>query len=133
MGQQVPMVDYLVLGDAPHLVVNECAGCGARFFDRRNACASCGKSEFKTVKVATEGELRTFTIVAYAAPGIPVPFVAGIIDCDGTSVRTNVINVPPDADHVRTGMKVRLATYVLGTDDEGTEAIGFGYEPVEGA
>ncbi len=30
-------------------------------------------------------------------------------------------------------MKVRLATYVLGTDDNGTEAIGFGFEPVEGA
>ena len=32
-------------------------------------------------------------------------------------------------DHVRTGMKVRLATYSLGTDDLGTEAIGFGFEP----
>ena len=38
---QVPMVDYLVLGDQPHLVANECEACGARFFDRRNACAAC--------------------------------------------------------------------------------------------
>jgi hypothetical protein len=30
---------------------------------------------------------------------------------------------------VRLGMKVRLATYVVGTDDNGTEAIGFGFEP----
>jgi uncharacterized protein len=133
MGQQVPMVDYLVLADEPHLVASECTACGARFFDRRNACASCGATDFRSVKVPTEGELRAFTIVAYAAPGIPVPFVAGVVDCDGTSVRTNVINVQPDADHVRTGMKVRLATFVLGTDDNGTEAIGFGYEPVEGA
>ena len=132
MGQQVPLVDYLVLGDNPHLVSHECTACGARFFDRRNACASCGKAEgFKEVDVPTEGELRTFTIVAYAAPGIPVPFVAGIVDCDGTSVRGNVINTPADPEHVQTGMKVRLATYVVGTDDEGTEAIGFGFEPVE--
>jgi hypothetical protein len=27
-------------------------------------------------------------------------------------------------------MKVRLATYSVGTDDEGTEAIGFGFEPI---
>ena len=27
-------------------------------------------------------------------------------------------------------MKVRLATYVVGTDDDGTEAIGFGFEPL---
>lgn len=131
MGQQVPMVSYLVLGDHPHLVASECTSCGARFFDRRNACASCSGTEFKSFDVPTEGELRTFTIVSYAAPGIPVPFVAGVVDCDGTSVRGNVINTPADAEHVRTGMKVRLATYVVGTDDEGTEAIGFGFEPAE--
>ena len=28
------------------------------------------------------------------------------------------------------GMKVRLSTYSLGADAEGTEAIGFGFEPV---
>ena len=39
MAQQIPLVDYLVLGDEPHLVANECTSCGARFFDRRNACA----------------------------------------------------------------------------------------------
>jgi uncharacterized OB-fold protein len=132
MGKQVPLVEYLVLGERPHLVAHECTGCGARFFDRRNACAGCGGTSFEPFRVAPEGELRTFTIVAYAAPGIPVPFVAGVVDCDGTSVRGNVINVPADPEHVRTGMKLRLATYVVGTDDEGTEAVGFGFEPVEG-
>ena len=132
MGHQVPLVEYLVLGDKPHLVARECTSCGARFFDRRNACASCGKTDFASVDVAGEGVLQTFTIVAHAAPGIPVPFVAGVVDCDGTSVRANVINTPADPEHVRTGMNVRLATYVVGTDDDGTEAIGFGFEPVEG-
>jgi uncharacterized OB-fold protein len=125
------LVEYLVLGDEPHLVAQECESCGARFFDRRNACASCSGTVFKTADIPTEGELRAFTIVAYAAPGIPVPFVAGVVDCGGTSVRGNVINTPADPEHVHTGMKLRLATYVVGTDDEGTEAIGFGFEPVE--
>jgi uncharacterized protein len=132
MGRQVPLVDYLVLGDGPHLVAQECGACGARYFDRRNACAACGQTGFSTVEVPTEGELRTFTIVAQAAPGIAVPFVAGVVDCDGTSVRANVINVAADPQQVQTGMKVRLATYVVGTDDEGTDAIGFGFEPAEG-
>ena len=132
MAAQIPIVDYLVLGDDPHLVAKECTACGARFFDRRNACASCFGGEFKDVDVATNGELKAFTIVAFAAPGVPVPFVAGIVDCDGTSVRGNVINIDPDPEHVSLGMKVKLATYVVGTDDEGTEAIGFGFEPLEG-
>ena len=129
MAGQIPLVDYLVLGEHPHLVANECTACGARFFDRRNACASCSATEFKPVDVATEGALQAYTIVAFAAPGVPVPFVAGLIDCDGTSVRGNVINCEPDPDHVKLGMKVKLATHVVGTDDEGTEAIGFGFEP----
>ncbi len=129
VADQIPLVDYLVLGDDPHLVANECTSCGARFFDRRNACASCGKTEFKRVDVTTTGVVRAFTIVSFAAPGVPVPYVAALVDCDGTSVRANLINVEPDPDHVTLGMPVRLATQVIGTDDNGTEAIGFGFEP----
>ena len=132
MADRVALVDYLALEPSPHLVARECDACGARFFDRRNACASCSATDFSAVDLVTEGELRTFTIVAFAAPGVSVPFVAGIVDCDGTSVRANVINVEPDADHVHTGMKVRLATYAVGTDSAGVEAVGFGFEPIEG-
>jgi uncharacterized protein len=126
----VPMVDYLVLDDGePHLVANECASCGARFFDRRNACAKCFATEFTTVPIATEGTVRAFTIVAFAAPGVPTPFVAAVIDCDGTQVRANLTNVEPDPEHVRSGMDVRLTTYSLGEDSEGTTAVGFAFEP----
>lgn len=125
----VPHVDYLILGDKPHLVANECANCSARFFGRRNACANCSGTDFRLVEIPTEGIIRSFTIVTFAPPGVPVPFVAGIIDCGGTSVRANIINVDPTPDKVSLGMKVQLATYSLGTDDNGVEAIGFGYEP----
>lgn len=125
----VPHVDYLILGDKPHLVANECANCSARFFGRRNACANCSGTDFRLVEIPTEGIIRSFTIVTFAPPGVPVPFVAGIIDCGGTSVRANIINVDATPDKVSLGMKVQLATYSLGTDDNGVEAIGFGYEP----
>src|SRR5437763_12544973 len=130
MAAQVPLVEYLVLGDNPHLEARQCTSCGAKFFDHRNACASCEGTEFKPVAVPTEGEVRAFTIVAMAAPGIPTPFVAAVVDCDGTSVRGNIINTEPDPDHVKLGMKVKLATYSIGTDDNGTEAVGFGFEKI---
>jgi uncharacterized OB-fold protein len=129
MADQVPLVDYLVLGDEPHLVAHECTTCGARFFDRRNACASCFEDGFRTVAVATEGELRSFTIVNHAAPGIEVPFVAGVVDCAGTSVRGNVVNTPPDPEHVTLGMALRLTTFPIGKDATGVTAIGYGFEP----
>lgn len=129
MANQIPFVDFLVLGDQPHLQAHECTSCGARFFDRRNACAGCFSTEFRTVDVPTEGTLKAFSIVTFAAPGVPVPYVSGIVDCDGTSVRANIINCEPSPEVVKLGMTVRLATYVLGTDDHGVEAIAFGFEP----
>jgi uncharacterized protein len=129
MSGQIPIVDYLALGDDPHLVASSCDACGARYFDRRNACASCGATEFSQVEVDREGEVTAFTIVAFAAPGVPVPFVAAMVDCGGTTVRGNIVNTEPDPEHVSLGMKVRLATFPIGTDAEGTEAIGFGFEP----
>ena len=130
MAGRVPLVDYLVLEPEPHLEARECTACGARFFDRRNACASCEGDEFRTVPVATSGEVKAFTIVSLAAPGIPVPFVAAVVDCDGTSVRGNLVNVEPDLEHVQLGMKVELTTTSVGTDSEGTEAVGFGFQPL---
>ena len=90
---------------------------------------SCGGTDFRKVDLPTDGVVKAFSIVTFAAPGVPVPFVSAVVDCGGTSVRGNVINCDPSPDAVRLGMKVRLATYVLGADDNGTEAIGFGFEP----
>lgn len=129
MANQIPFVDYLVLGDDPHLVANECTACGARFFDRRNACGKCSNTEFEKVAVATQGNVKTFTIVSFAPPGVDVPFVSAIIDCDGTSVRANIVNIEASPDHVKLGMPVKLTTFPFGKSEAGTEAISFGFEP----
>ena len=126
---RVPLVSYLEL-DPPHLVADECQQCGARFFDRRNACASCGGERFKKVDIATTGTVRTFSIVAVSVPGVEVPFVAAIVDCNGTSVRGILVDVPTDPEHVHVGMPVKLVTISQGVDDADVEAIGYGFAPV---
>jgi uncharacterized protein len=131
MGKQVPIVDYLVLDDgAPYLVANRCDNCGALYFDRRNACAKCSGRSFSKQRLADDGTVRSFTIVHRAAPGVPTPYVSAIIDLSGGGVvKANLLNVEPSPDHVRFGMNVRLTTTVAGVDDDGTEAVQFGYEP----
>jgi uncharacterized OB-fold protein len=131
MGKQVPIVDYLVVDDgAPYLVANRCDNCGALYFDRRNACAKCSGRSFSTQRLADDGTVRSFTIVHRAAPGVPTPYVSAIVDLVGGGVvKANLLNVEPSTDHVQFGMKVRLTTTVAGVDDEGTEAVQFGYEP----
>ena len=135
MPKQIPLVDYLALEPEPHLVAHECTSCGARYFDRRNACASCFGTEFRDVvgrrRPARCGRSRSCRSPRPASRCRSSP---ALIDCDGTSVRANVVNVEPDADHVHVGMKVRLTTQPIGADAAGTEAIGFGFEPLlEGA
>ena len=128
---RVPIVDYLVLDPEPHLRAHECVSCQARYFGRRNACANCSGTEFADADVPVQGVLRTFTIVSYAPPPATVPFVAAIIDCGGTSVQGKLLNITPAPGNVVLGMPLRLATYSLGEDASGVEAIGYGFEPAE--
>jgi uncharacterized OB-fold protein len=124
------LVDYLVLEDEPHLQANACDACGALYFGRRNACAKCGATAFTAKPVSNTGVLTSFTIVQRAAPGVKTPFVSGTVKLDGGGVVTaNVVDTEPDPEHVTLGMPVKLTTYVAATDDNGTEAIAFGYAP----
>jgi uncharacterized OB-fold protein len=114
----------------PHLVANTCSSCGAQYFDRRNACAKCGKpGPFEPKKLASTGSLRSFSIIKRGAPGVP-PFVSCIVDLDGGGVvKANLVGVQPAPENVKLGMPVRMTTFVAGNDDDGTEAIAFGYQP----
>src|SRR5262252_8645552 len=84
MAKQIPIVDYLAIDDgAPHLVAWEAVGSGALYFDRRNADAKAGGTEFKRRKLNTTGKLRSFTIVHRTVPGVPAPYVSALVDLDG--------------------------------------------------
>lgn len=127
---RIPVVDYLVLDDEPHLVANACRACGALFFDRRNACARCGKRDFAPKPLARTGVLRSFTIIQRAAPGVPVPYVSSVVELDGGGVvKANLVDAGTDAEKIGLGTKVKLTTFVCGRDEEGTEAVAFGFVP----
>ena len=85
--RKIPFVDYLVLDDPPYLQAQECTNCGARYFDRRNACANCFKDKFTPVAIATEGEVTSFSIVQMGA----TPYISAVVDCGGTSVKCTKI------------------------------------------
>lgn len=126
--RQIPIVDYLVLEGTPHLRAHECAHCRALYFDRRNACAQCGARIFGARDLAATGTLRAFTIVRRAAPKIPTPYVSAVVDLDGGGVvKANLVGVEPDGDAIAPGLPVELTTWVAGTDDDGTEAVAFGF------
>ncbi len=127
---QIPVVDYLVLQGEPHLRGQACNACGAIYFDRRNACAHCGKTDFAAKDLATTGTVRSFTIIHRAAPNVPVPYVSSVIELDGGGVvKANLLEAGTEPEKIDLGMKVKLTTFVCGTDEEGTEAVAFGFIP----
>ncbi len=128
MAQGIPAVDYLVLGDDPHLEAHECQGCGALYLDRRNACAKCFAVTFGPRRLSNEGVLRAFTIVQRGAKS--GPFTSAIVELNGGGVvKANLLGVT-DPVQLQPELKVRLTTFPVGTDDDGTVAVAFGYEPV---
>src|SRR5882762_5425500 len=131
MSGRIPAVDYLALEPEPHLVARVCTACGAEYFDRRNACAHCFGTEFEPRALATEGTITAFTIVHRAAPGLPAPYTSVVVDLDGGgSVKANLLGVT-DPAAVMASTKVRLTTFVAGTDDDGVEAVAFAFEPMQ--
>jgi uncharacterized OB-fold protein len=56
VGNNVPIVDYLVIDDgAPYITAHECVSCGALFFDRRNGCAQCSGRVFTSRRLGDTG------------------------------------------------------------------------------
>ena len=126
---RVPVVDYLVLdGDRAHLVGTRCTGCEATYLGRRNACSRCGGTAFASVELPATGAIESYTVVVRGAPKSTGPFVSVLVRLDdGTYVKSNLLGVTPDPSAVDFGVPVTLQTYVAGVDDDGTEAVAFGF------
>jgi len=129
LAAQVPVVDYLVLDDGPpHLVGKRCDGCGATYLERRNACANCAARSLTAVRLPEMGRIESFTVVQRGAPEHIGPFISVLVRLeDGTCVKANLVGVPPDATAIDFDLPVRVATYLAGTDEHGTEAVAFGF------
>jgi uncharacterized protein len=128
MATQIPLVDYLVLDSPPHLRAHCCTTCQALYFDRRNACASCGATCFAWRSLSNTGRLRAYTIVHRASPSIPTPYVSGVVELHGGgTVKANLVDVPAEAADIEAIRDLELTTWVIDTDDDGIEAVAFGF------
>src|SRR3990170_375504 len=100
--KQLPIVPFLHIPDdpkdKPYLFGSKCKQCGAVYLGSRMACGRCFSTEpMEEVRLSDRGELHVFSIVHQSAPGIPVPYVAAIVDLpEGVSVRANIEGVEPD-------------------------------------
>ena len=127
MSQQVPVVTHLRLEPSPALVGARCPECGATFLLRRTGCGGCGAADLTPdVDLGTTGAVSTATVVHRAMPGVPTPFVSGVVALDaGGFVRCTLTGVEDPVAAI--GRPAVLETGPVGTDADGTVAIGFSF------
>ncbi len=102
----------------PHLIGGRCPKCQALSFPRAAICSNCLSEEIKTVHLATEGTLYSYSIVHQAPKGWIVPYALGYIDLPD-NVRV-LAHIAVAADKIAIGMTMRLSVGVVGTDATGT-------------
>ncbi len=134
--KRVPIVPFLRLPEQgePHLVGQRCESCGAVYLGRRVACWRCfARGRFAEIPLSRRGELYVWSIVHQSMPGVPVPYVVGVVDLpEGVSVRCNLLDVPPDPSALRFGMPVEMTTGVSQQDREGNDVVAFYFRPARG-
>jgi len=129
-----PIIDFLVLDDPPYLAGVRCTHCGATYLrSGRVACAKCSEpGPFEDVKLSDHGTLYVYSIVHQSAPGIPVPYVAAIVDLpEQVAVRCTIVDVRPDPAALPFGMPVKMITRKVRTDKEGRDVIAFFFTPAQ--
>jgi uncharacterized OB-fold protein len=133
--KQKPIVPFLHLpdepGEQPYLLGSKCGSCGTVFVGERLACARCLSTEpMQPVRFSGKGTLHVFSIVHQSGPGIPVPYIAAIVDLqEGGSVRCNLEGIDPDPDKLEFGMPVEMFAEKIREDREGNDVIAFKFRP----
>jgi len=132
-----PIVPFLHLpedGSEPYLVGRRCPACGATYLGHRIACSKCGgRGPVSETPLSRRGTLWVYSIVHQSFPGVPVPYVVGVVDLpEGVSVRCNVIDVEPKPEAIRFGMPVEMTTGVSQQDKQGNDVVAFYFRPVRG-
>jgi uncharacterized protein len=103
---------YIVIqGSGDHyLVGSRCGRCGVTLLGERLSCAACGMGDsMSRVRLANTGLIRTCSVVSRSYPGIPVPFVAAVVQIDdGGIVRGTLRGAIPENPVTEIGRRVRI-------------------------
>ena len=86
---------------------------------KRSACAACGASDaISQVRLADTGRVRTCTVINRSYPGVPVPFIAAVVELDGGGVVRGTLRAPvPDDPRIEIGRRVRICIEDTGQRD----------------
>ena len=136
IAEPIAAVPYVVIdGDGDHhLVGSRCGQCGATLLGKRVACAACGvQDSISHIRLAGTGRIRTCAVINRSYPGVPVPFIAAVVDIDdGGVVRGTFYDEIPADPVAEVGRPVRICIEDSGQrDSSGRAYYAQVFRPVE--
>jgi len=121
--EPIAAVPYVVIANSGdhYLVGSRCGHCGATLLGERMACAACGRGDsISRIRLADTGRLRTCSVVSRSYPGVPVPFVAAVVQIDGGGVvRGTLRDATTEIPGPKIGTPVRICIEDTGQRDPG--------------
>jgi uncharacterized OB-fold protein len=130
----LPVVPFLKIPDKgdPYIEGHKCKNCGSIFLGQRTVCSNCAaRDQIEAIKLANKGELYVYSITHRSFPGIETPYVSAVVDLDGGgSVKGNLINIDPDPEKIKMGMRVEVIYQIAPRKDkDGNEYLTYYFQP----
>jgi uncharacterized OB-fold protein len=133
--EPIAAVPYVVIaGNDHYLVGSRCGHCSATMLGQRMACAACGENNrIAPIRLADTGRIRTCSVISRSYPGVPVPFIAAVVEIDGGGVLRGTLHGPIPADPVaQVGQRVRICIEDTGQrHPSGRPFYAHSFRPVE--
>jgi uncharacterized OB-fold protein len=123
-------------GDDAVLIGGKCEDCGNVAFPFPTGCARCTSTSIVEHRLATEGDLWTYTIQAfrpkppYDGPAEFEPFGLGYLNLGGEVLVEGWLTVA-DLDAITIGMPMRTVTQAYKTDANGDAVLTYAFAPKE--
>jgi uncharacterized OB-fold protein len=107
----------------------KCEKCGKTSFPLPERCPFCGSSSLVKSPLSGKGTVFSYSITRVPVGPYAPPIIGAYIDLpEGVRLFAQIYT---KEEKVKTGMSVIVNTGVIWTEDDGTEILGYWYEPAQ--
>jgi uncharacterized protein len=97
------------------LRLQRCRACRYVYFPPQPFCPHCTSEDIDVVRSSGRGFLYSYVISYLAVPGFEPPYVIGVVQLEeGPRLLTNIVDVPPDPDHLPLDIPVEVVYHAVG-------------------
>jgi uncharacterized OB-fold protein len=94
---------------AGELRLQRCRACDKAYVPPQRFCPSCLSDEVEVFAASGRGHLYGFNISHVNAPGLPAPYVLGVVELEeGPRLMTNIVGCPPTPEAVTLDMPLQV-------------------------